>query len=394
MRPVSSALLVAVFLSFIGVTALAADSLPDQASFNALEQEVGQLFQQKKYDEAAEKCKAQIGIAPKHPNPHYNLACALARQAKTDDALNELTKSVELGFTDVGHIKSDEDLATLRENKRFTELLDKVREKEKSSFERGADIKGVKTIDALADGGFNYRVRMSPTATEEKPNKLVIWLHPSGGSMNAQAEALSPFLIERGFALLVVTRKQWMGWGGDEPDKLLNKTLPDVAKIKGIDARKPILMGYSAGGQMALQVWNMDGGKFGGLILDAAYPIDMEKYMRGQSVPQALPKNEGIKAVPMFVLVGDKDGGAGLWRQVMKDWLAAGVPITYREVPNQGHTWLFGQQQLKDLSAWLEQVAAGKLPSDAPVKKEIKDDKAPEKEKPAATPKPKLPVDE
>ena len=50
---------------------------------------------------------------------HYNLACALARQGKKDEALVSLKRAVELGFRDVKHIEADADLESLRKDKRF-----------------------------------------------------------------------------------------------------------------------------------------------------------------------------------------------------------------------------------------------------------------------------------
>ena len=144
---------------------------------------------------------------------------------------------------------------------------------------------------------------MSEDATPLKPNRLVIWLHPSGGSMNNAAESLAPQLAKQGYALLVMTKKNWMGWNGEDAGKLMNKTLPEIAKIPGINAVKPILLGYSAGGQIALQLWEQNGAKFGGLVLDAAYPIDMAKYAKGQAAPIDLPKDVATRKVPMFVLV-------------------------------------------------------------------------------------------
>ncbi|MBL9145953.1 MAG: hypothetical protein JNM99_19895 [Verrucomicrobiaceae bacterium] len=58
--------------------------------------------------------RAQITMQPGLPNPHYNLACALALQGKTDDALKALTQSVATGFADAKGLEADDDLASLR----------------------------------------------------------------------------------------------------------------------------------------------------------------------------------------------------------------------------------------------------------------------------------------
>ncbi|MGE3803583.1 MAG: hypothetical protein AB7K24_02800 [Gemmataceae bacterium] len=332
-----------------------------------LQQEVSQHFRDKKYEEAAKLCQELMELMPKSSVPPYNLACAQARLGKKADALTSLTKSIELGYSEAAHMQQDEDLATLREDKRFAELVTKARENRKKAiaalpYDKGEEIEGVKSLEASPDEGLRYRLRVSEKATADKPHRLIIWLHPSGGSMNNVVEKLSPTFAEHGYALLVLTQKQFMGWSNDDATRLLEHTLPEVAKNKMVDVKKPILLGYSAGGQMALELWHKDPERWGGLVLDAAYPVEMKE---GRFVPRPLPEKEGIKKVPMFVLVGNKDGGAPLWEKLTPDWKKAGVPLTIRHIEGKGHTWLFGKAEVDLLAKWLDEVAAGKLPSDS-----------------------------
>jgi len=324
--------------------------------YMTLEREIHQCFQAKKYDEAAAKCREQLAMVANNPNSEYNLACALARLGKSADALTELSNSIEHGYEDAAHMKEDDDLASLRGDKKFGELAAKALDKEQNGFEKGAEIKGVKTIDALPPGGLRYRVRMGESATAQKPNKLVIWLHPSGGSMNNVAEALAPQLIQHGYALLVVTKKNWAGWNPEDASKLMNVTLAEVAKIPGINAVKPVLLGYSAGGQIALNLWESNGAKFGGLALDAAYPIDMASYAKGQAKAMELPKDPATRKVPMFVLVGGADGGSQIWKQCEDAWRKGGVPLTVSYIEGKGHTWLFGKAEVEGLLKWLDGI--------------------------------------
>jgi len=331
-----------------------------------LQKQIGELFRDKKYEEAADKCRELTRLLPEQPAAHYNLACALARLGKADDALACLGKAIEAGYADPTHMRGDDDLSSLREDKRFAELLTKARANRQKliarlPYDKGADIQGVKTVEGNPEDGLRYRLRLSEKATPEKPHRLIVWLHPSGGSMNSTVEALAPRLTERGFALLVLTQKQFTGWSADDARSLTEKTLPDVARMKEIDVGKPLLLGYSAGGQMALELWYASPEKWGGLVLDAAYPVKQEN---GKYVPRALPKNDGIKKVPLLVLVGDKDGGSPLWKKLTPDWREAGVPLTIRHIEGKGHTWLFGKAEVALLETWLADVAAGKLPSD------------------------------
>ena len=81
------------------------------------------LFNAGNYLEAERACAQLIALVPHDPVGHFNLACALNRQGKDDRALQSLSKAVELGFNDVEKLQRDADLASLRGDDRFTELL-------------------------------------------------------------------------------------------------------------------------------------------------------------------------------------------------------------------------------------------------------------------------------
>lgn len=70
-------------------------------------------------------------IRPEDPNVQYNLACSFALIGHYDDALYALQKAVKYGYRDYAHMMADEDLAALKHNPLFEELLLSVREQEK-----------------------------------------------------------------------------------------------------------------------------------------------------------------------------------------------------------------------------------------------------------------------
>jgi dienelactone hydrolase len=351
--------------------------------FVRLAQEVQELFPQKKYEDVILKCREMSKLLPDEPVPYYNLACAQARLARPDEAFESLNLAVDKGFRDPAHLREDEDLAALRADKRFEEVCRKARENEikggGAAYDKGDEIPGVKTVEDFPEGGLKFRLRMSPDASKEKPSRLIVWLHPSGGSMNGPIEQLAPRFAAKGFAMLVPTQKTWLGWTAEDLTRLVDKTLPAVGKIEGIDARKPVLMGYSAGGQAAIDLWLKGPGRFGGLIIDAAYPIVLAAPGRLDVVK--IPPDEAAKQVPWLVLVGEKDGGARVWRQVEPAWRKAGVPVRVDYVPGKGHGWLFGGFQLASLDAWLSDVAAGKMPA-------LPEIKPPPEESPLKRPEP------
>ena len=59
----------------------------------------------------------------------YNLACAYALSDSTDQALRSLAASIEEGFSDYNTMRADDDLAGIRDTKKYQELLSIVRER-------------------------------------------------------------------------------------------------------------------------------------------------------------------------------------------------------------------------------------------------------------------------
>lgn len=64
-----------------------------------------------------------VRLRPNCARAHYNLACTHALLNKREDAFKTLERAVELGFRDAEHMANDDDLASLHNDVRFTELL-------------------------------------------------------------------------------------------------------------------------------------------------------------------------------------------------------------------------------------------------------------------------------
>jgi Flp pilus assembly protein TadD len=64
-----------------------------------------------------------VALLPDDPTIRYNLACSYALLGRVDDALETLSRAIEIGYRDSSHMRTDEDLAALRSKPRFQELL-------------------------------------------------------------------------------------------------------------------------------------------------------------------------------------------------------------------------------------------------------------------------------
>jgi tetratricopeptide (TPR) repeat protein len=86
--------------------------------------ELGQAYTRLgRIEEGLEVDERLARLVPENPTVHYNLACSLAMLGQLDTALDALEKAVRLGYDDAGFLREDEDLASLRGESRFRELM-------------------------------------------------------------------------------------------------------------------------------------------------------------------------------------------------------------------------------------------------------------------------------
>ena len=66
-------------------------------------------------------------LRPKDPLVHYNLACSYALMKNIDAAFEALEKAVMLGYNDVYHLERDRDLALIRNDVRYSKLIERMK---------------------------------------------------------------------------------------------------------------------------------------------------------------------------------------------------------------------------------------------------------------------------
>jgi len=221
---------------------------------------------------------------------------------------------------------------------------------------------GVVLRDGRPVDGLAWRLHLPADASASAPAPLIVWLHPAGGrSFNAEVEALVPVMARAGFALLVPVDKNYESWTGEDALRLLRGTLPDLARVPEVNAARPILFGFSGGGQLALELFHALPHTFAGLILDAAYPV-----VEGPdgARPRPEPPGAAARGARVFAAVGADDPVAGVWDTLAAGWRERGIELTILRVPDRGHQWLFGERAVIDaFTAWLTPASSAPPPA-------------------------------
>ncbi|MEX2141846.1 MAG: hypothetical protein WD894_21450 [Pirellulales bacterium] len=90
---------------------------------------LGELLARKGLWERSLKVEERlIELRPEDGIAHYNLACSLAMQGAANQAIDALTRAIDHGYRDFGHLEVDPDLDGLRHLPAYRALLRRYRE--------------------------------------------------------------------------------------------------------------------------------------------------------------------------------------------------------------------------------------------------------------------------
>jgi Flp pilus assembly protein TadD len=76
-----------------------------------------------RYVEGLKIDRRLVDLRPHDALAHYNLACSFSLLKKIDQAVRALRKAVELGYRDFRYMREDPDLAAVRKDGRFRQLM-------------------------------------------------------------------------------------------------------------------------------------------------------------------------------------------------------------------------------------------------------------------------------
>ncbi|MEG2464621.1 MAG: hypothetical protein RSB14_01160 [Kiritimatiellia bacterium] len=125
--------------------------------------------------------RAALKIFPRDANWNYNLACVCARDGRADEAMEWLTKAVDLGFTSSKQLETDNDLKLLRNRPAFTELLAKAKK-----------IAANPPKNPTLSSALPSTVAMGTEARVEERNTMWNWDPNQGGYFTTRFDLVKP----------------------------------------------------------------------------------------------------------------------------------------------------------------------------------------------------------
>jgi len=273
----------------------------------------------------------------------YRLARALTAAGRKDEALAELDKAMDCGWLGSDLPKGDAELAALKGEKKFQEILDKVQAAEKAiagRITKNVSKAGVPYVLFLPEGvGKGQADRKYP---------VILSIDP-GGDGSWGVNFWKGFAYKHRYILVGVT------------NGMRSIPLREVFETYPVDRKKMFVEGFSAGGAAALQIGVPNPEIFAGIITFGCGGIGGA--LEASAMPQIRPDSEKIG---VYMVAGTADPGHLQQSKIHKKRLEEkGFKVILKEMEGVGH----GRppQAMPDLIRWLDQQENPLVDSDGRV---------------------------
>ncbi|RMH27299.1 MAG: hypothetical protein D6692_08035 [Planctomycetota bacterium] len=275
------------------------------------------------YDRALE---AALAITERYPDSAtwaFNAGRMHARLDQPDDAIAQLRRAADLGYTGINSFEQHADLNPLRDRDDFKAILEQIRANARKRFDAFK-------AEALKHDPPTFIPQSGADGT--KP-AVVIALHGTGGRGQPMLDALRAACEQLGAiciapdALRPVSNGPDAGFAWtyrDESEWFVTHLIDKAVKDHNADPDRVILLGFSQGANIALVMARTHADR-----LPAVIPIC------GHYEP-ALTDTPAATA-PMYLLTGSRDNWKQTYLKARDDLKASDTPHQLRIVPGMGH---------------------------------------------------------
>jgi hypothetical protein len=107
------------------------------------------IYGEKDYEKSVQTFEQAFKLAKPKPGDLYNAACAATLGKQIEKAFSFLDQAVDFGYSNITHLKSDTDLESLHQDRRWQEILLKIEKKEAEELAKLKYPKILKRIDSM-----------------------------------------------------------------------------------------------------------------------------------------------------------------------------------------------------------------------------------------------------
>lgn len=275
--------------------------------------------------EHARALEAALAITERHPQSSVwavHAARMHARLSQPEEALAQLQRAGDLGYSGVATLEQHADLDPLRDRPAFDAVLDKVRANAAERFEAFK-------AEALAHDPPAF---IPADAGPDNRPPLVIALHGTGGNGRQMLVALERTCERLGLVCIAPDALRPAGAGPnagfawtfrDESEWFVTHLIDTAVREHNADPDRVILVGFSQGANIALVMARTHADR-----LAAVVPV----------CGHYEPNNTGHDATtPTYLLTGARDPWKVTYDRAAEDLKRAGVPHRLRVVPAMSH---------------------------------------------------------
>ena len=113
----------------LSVAAILAITTTFGQAYKQLVSQGDSLYNAKDYKKSNQLYQQAFKLEKKNPNDLYNAACSAAMAGDNKNAFESLESAFQNGWLDIDHLKKDTDLDGLHQNKKWTEIINKMQSK-------------------------------------------------------------------------------------------------------------------------------------------------------------------------------------------------------------------------------------------------------------------------
>ncbi len=277
-----------------------------------------EAYQRKDWETAIRYREYLADLVPFDQFNYYNLACCYALDGQRDKAFEALANSIQYGWCDSAHISKDSDLDSLRDDDRYKAMIE-------SSKECDTETRFVYKPDSAGNA---------------KTDTVLVALCGYGGSPRSFAYEWVPTADQLGIPVISLkgrgaTRSEGVyGWHkGMNPRDLdvegAAKLIDDALAAEGLKPSQAVIVGFSQGGAVALELMAEYPDKYRGTVTIAG-GNDVAVFRKWiANAEEAKPR--------VYMIAGVLDGNRPFGERVMEPIVDAGIKFKYNLLPLCGH---------------------------------------------------------